>query len=109
MRRSWNTQLCWRSRAARIAAVGRTAACMPGGPPRREPRMAPAPSVARLVDRLEEFSPELRVVFVVAAPERGPGARVPFAHAAHLRAQVHRVEVHGNSVRLQHADQLVRD
>src|SRR4030088_3104930 len=71
--------------------------------------MAPAPSVVRLVDRLEKLRPQLRVILIVAAPERGPGARVALADAAHLRAQMHRVQVHRDAMGLQDANQLVDD
>src|SRR6266705_4724830 len=78
---------------------------------RKGPRRAPAPlSVVVLDDRgLEELGPELRIRFVVSPPERGPCPRVALAHASHLRAQVHRVEVHRNTVRLKDTHELVSD
>src|SRR6266700_2167095 len=110
-RRSSSRQRGQRTRAGSRAGRDPQAAGMWAGLSRKGPRRAPAPlSVVVLDERgLEELGPELRIRFVVSPPERGPCPRVALAHASHLRAQVHRVEVHRNTVRLKDTHELVSD
>src|SRR5713226_9206652 len=80
-------------------------------PPRTGPRTARAlRSVVRWHHGgLNELGSKLRIGFVVAAPERRQRPRVRLSHSSHLRAQVHRVQVHRYTMRLQDADQLIGD
>src|SRR5437899_8816010 len=83
------------------------------------PRLTPPSSDAKkvavgsvLAPRLgcfEKLGAQLRILLVVAAPVRRPRPRVALAHASHLRAEVHCVEVHSDAVGLQHTHKLVRD
>src|ERR1700704_4173683 len=110
MKRSSNRAPASQSQGCRTGDAGRQEACRPEDlRPRKGPQTARAPSVSGLVDRLKELRAQLRITFVVAAPKGSQGARVTFANASHLGAEVRRVEVHGNAMRLEHAHQLVRD
>src|ERR1700704_5046297 len=110
MKRSSNRAPASQSQGCRTGDAGRQEACRPEDlRPRKGPQTARAPSVSGLVDRLKELRAQLRITFVVAAPKGSQGARVAFANAAHLGAEVRRVEVHSNAMRLEDAHQLVRD
>src|SRR5256886_3674165 len=103
-----------KSRCRHTRAPGRTAAGSSTSPRfRRGPRTrraADACSVAvDLSDCVQELGSELWSVLVVAAPVGGPRPGMALAHTAHLSAQMRRVQVNCDTMRLEHAHQLVRD
>src|SRR5437867_11981516 len=48
----------------------------------------------------EKLGAQLRILLVIAAPVGRPRPRVTLAHASHLRAEAHCVEVHSDAVGL---------
>ena len=58
---------------------------------------------------LEELAPQVGVLVVEAAPERRHRARALLLDAAHLRAEVRRLEVHRDAARLRRARRAVGD
>src|SRR6266446_1220500 len=58
---------------------------------------------------VQELVSQLRIRLVVPAPEGRPCRRLGLANAAHLGAEVNRVEVDGNTVGLQDARESLRD
>src|SRR5574341_406085 len=67
----------------------------------------PAMVSTTLTAQPEELTPQLCVGVVVAAPVAGAGAGLDLADAAHLRTQMHRLQVHRDPVRGQDALQRV--
>src|SRR5438445_13175712 len=58
---------------------------------------------------VQELVSQLRIRLVVPAPEGRPRRRLGLANAAHLGAEVNRVEVDGNTVGLQDARESLGD
>src|SRR2546426_8667119 len=108
MRRSSNTPPGPRNQAGRISSPAPPASRHETSPPRREGQTVG--SVLRPgLGCFKKLGAKLRILLVVAAPVGRPRPRVTLAHASHLGAEVHCVEVHSDAVGLQHTHELVRD
>src|SRR5687768_2938582 len=57
----------------------------------------------------QELASHRGVIRVAAAPEGRHGLRVLLANAAHLRAEVDRLQMHGDAMRLHQLDERVCD